>query len=410
MQLSGIQITMVKPSTFLVICVIIGGILPVSFSPLISRIYDPVSFSEIGKLMAYNALVIPLISMRLDNVLLKAELDHRSEFYNVISFSSINALVIFLILLIPYLYGAVEYSLIVSVFSSLTVVILTSYVNFLTNKGEIKKIGFIKLFRPLFEVIFSMMLSTFLIETGLLVSYFSSFLVIVGYFLITERFFFWKKANDYFIFLKRNLYFIKFELPSGLFVSLSNNALFYGCLLMYSDEVLGYVAFAMKYLNAPLGLLSSSITVLFRNNAVKEINSSGSSIYSFVKFFKLLLFLSLLFIFILFNSDYIFPIIFGEEWYEAGRIASVVCFLFGIKIISTPLSSILYILDLAKLRFILQFSVFIASFLSISLAYWFSLGVYGYIYTHTIILSSIYFLYLIVCYSASLNGSNRRGG
>ncbi|HHX8690706.1 TPA: hypothetical protein ACVO33_001121, partial [Vibrio diabolicus] len=118
--------------------------------------------------MAYNALVIPLISMRLDNVLLKAELDHRSEFYNVISFSSINALVIFLILLIPYLYGAVEYSLIVSVFSSLTVVILTSYVNFLTNKGEIKKIGFIKLFRPLFEVIFSMMLSTFLIETGLL--------------------------------------------------------------------------------------------------------------------------------------------------------------------------------------------------------------------------------------------------
>lgn len=408
MQLSGIQITMAKPSTFLVICVIVGGILPVSFSPLISRIYDPVSFSEIGKLMAYNALVIPLISMRLDNVLLKAKLDHRSEFYNIISFSSINALALFLILLIPYLYGAVEYSLIVSVFSSLTVIILTSYVNFLTNKGEIKKIGFIKLFRPLFEVIFSMMLSSFLIETGLLVSYFSSFLVIVSYFCIAERVFFWKKTNDYFRFLKSNIDFIKFELPSGMFISLSNNALFYGCLLMYSDEVLGYVAFAMKYLNAPLGLLSSSITVLFRNNAVKEINSSGSSIYSFSRFFKLLLLLSLLFTFILFNSECIFPILFGEEWYEAGRIASIVCFLFGVKIISTPLSSILYILDLPKLRFILQFSVFIASFLSIALAYWCSFGVYSYIYTHTIILSSIYLLYLIACYFVSLNFSNGR--
>ena len=118
---------------------------------------------------------------------------------------------------------------------------------------------------------------------------------------------------------------------------------------------LGQYSFAVRMLNMPIAFLSSSIQDFFRQQAAFEFNKNGHCTFSFLRFLILTLVGAIFLIVpVIFLVPYVFPIIFGEQWTDAGSFIQAVAFLTIIRFVSSPLSYIWIIQGQQSLDFLWQ--------------------------------------------------------
>lgn len=126
--------------------------------------------------------------------------------------------------------------------------------------------------------------------------------------------------------------------------------------VLYSTTVVGFFSMANRMLRLPNIVITSSIANVFRNDAIDEIREKGNCEELYKSTFKKLLFMSLpcyLALFII--SPYLFEIIFGEKWHDAGIFARIISIFLLVEFIATPLNTIFYIREKQKVLMRLQF-------------------------------------------------------
>ena len=123
----------------------------------------------------------------------------------------------------------------------------------------------------------------------------------------------------------------------------------------FGVALLGQYSLAVRMINLPIAFMATSIQDFFRQQASEEFNNCGHCKTSFWRFFALTSAGAVLFILpIILLVPYVFPVIFGSQWTEAGTLVQAVMFLTIVRFISSPLSYIWIIQGRQRLDFIWQ--------------------------------------------------------
>lgn len=138
--------------------------------------------------------------------------------------------------------------------------------------------------------------------------------------------------------------------------------------VFYGLASAGYYFLILRVLQAPLSIISSSLTDVFKQK-LTDPQTSDEDLKRYYKnmFFGLLLTgLPLLILFILF-AEPMFVFIFGQEWRPAGAYAVILAPMFYLRFIASPLSYFLYLKEKQMVDMIGNSSFLIAGIFSIVL-------------------------------------------
>lgn len=117
----------------------------------------------------------------------------------------------------------------------------------------------------------------------------------------------------------------------------------------FNLTILGYYSFAMRILQAPLGIIGSSVSQVFYQKAADNYNSK-QQVWPILK--KTILKLSLIslpvFLMIGFFAPDVFSFVFGSRWREVGIYAQILLPWLLINFISSPISTVPLILNKQK--------------------------------------------------------------
>jgi teichuronic acid exporter len=150
---------------------------------------------------------------------------------------------------------------------------------------------------------------------------------------------------DYQILAKRYVNFPRFHILTQLLTNISQHATPLIFAYLYPPAVVGLFALSNRVLRTPVIVVSSSVTSVFRNEILKEINlEHGHPRRIIFKTLKHTAFITFpIFVVLVLFLPHIFQFVFGEKWYEAGVFGRVLCFMIFLDLVLTPLSQSLFI-------------------------------------------------------------------
>ncbi len=112
----------------------------------------------------------------------------------------------------------------------------------------------------------------------------------------------------------------------------------------FGGELGGQYSLMNKSVAAPARLIAGSVLSLFKEEASRQYRENGECRTIYIKVLKRLLLLGMLpFGLLYLYSEYLFVIVFGEGWAQAGVLASFMAPMFYLQFIASPLSYTLYL-------------------------------------------------------------------
>lgn len=206
---------------------------------------------------------------------------------------------------------------------------------------------------------------------------------------------------------KKYIKFPKFSLAADTINSFSNHIPVILITLYFTEEMAGYYGFTLRILSLPLALVASSILDVFKQKASNEFNELGNCKRIYLKTLKKLLLISVIpFLILAFIAPDAFAMFFGEGWKEAGVYAQILCIMFFMRFVVSPLSYVLYIANKQNYDLLWQISLAVFTLTSfyvghiyddIHIALWCFSASYGF----------LYFVYLLMSYRFSLGAKTK---
>lgn len=193
--------------------------------------------------------------------------------------------------------------------------------------------------------------------------------------------------------------FPKFNLPSSLADTLTQQLPFLMIPKIFTLSVSGYFSLSQKLIALPSSLIAKSISQVYFQKISENLRSKNKNLPILINTFKKLFLIALpisIFIFILAPS--LFQVIFGKEWSMSGKIAQYLSLIFFITFITSTLSITLVAYEKLKILANWQYLYLIssASFYFFCISFEFSLEKFlFYFVIHEYILYAIY-LYMII--------------
>lgn len=198
-----------------------------------------------------------------------------------------------------------------------------------------------------------------------------------------------------FSFVCRHWRFPAFSLPAD---SLSA----FGALLpvalvgsQYGADAAGQIAMTIRVLAAPVSLLGRAVQDVFKREAVLEIAEKGSCQQLYLTIVLALLpVVGILILILHLFGPAGFLFVFGEQWLQAGEMSKILAPVFGLSLIATPLSYIVYLVNRQHIDFIWQGALVAGVWLSLTQFSSLEQALRAYSYTYT----SMYGIYLIISF------------
>jgi O-antigen/teichoic acid export membrane protein len=131
-----------------------------------------------------------------------------------------------------------------------------------------------------------------------------------------------------------------YNLPHALLNSISTSLPIFIIPLYFSKEELGYFSFGLKYVQAPLAILSGALYSIISQELSILLHNRQALVNKFNFFLKNLFFASAFILMGLILSPFIFKYIFGFQWMEAGKYIVIISILIVLGFI---LSSLAYV-------------------------------------------------------------------
>lgn len=401
---------------------VISTIIPVLFSPVMTRIFTTSDYGVLGLYVSISGLIGVLAYSHYPQsiILSKEDENARQALWFSIAFSTLIALIALLVFVV--LYFSVDWFessplhiwLLLIPFSVFLTGVSTSIMVWANRHQAYKILASNRIIQAALTVIiqisFGLMINN---ETGLLLG------LIIGQF--TSAFLLWirfrKKGNDALdkphlkkfkavAFEYRKLLF--FTTPSNFVNNLINQTPIFLLQKFGGTAYVGSYNFTQRLLGMPQLFLSSAIVEVFKQKATAAYNEMGNCRTIFIKTAKALSLLAILpFALIILFSPPVFAFLFGEEWRMAGTFAQFLGILFFFRFIISPLSYMYYIASKFKEDFFIHILFLVMTTLSFYLGDLFVSNKKYLILIYSIAYSSVYLIYFLRSYKFS-RGINKR--
>lgn len=395
----------------------LAQIIGILFYPLLTRIYSPEDFSELGVYLSVVSILTVFATLKFEKAIILPRKDSDAiSLMTLAIFSSIILSLLFLILFLSFNEWFIDtFNLKLSsyvYFIPLTILSRSIYevFNVWFNRkrkyarlsknrvstsllNNLTKIGFNKIFNI---GALGLILSEVLTQISMTLVFGKSFFKSHG------RIF--KKLSK--ARLKKTLYkysdFPKYSLPADLLNIISRESPVLLLSTIYGGTSVGFFVLTKRILDMPFTLISTSILEVFRQKANEDYFKTGSCREIYVKTFKKLLLLGFfpclgIFLF----AERIIPLIFGNEWQMAGLFAKILAVNYFFKFISSPLTYVFFISNKLKLNAILQLVYLALTILSIYFGYYFYNNIETSLVIYSVSSSILYVTYLVSSYFLS---------
>ncbi|WP_224490197.1 lipopolysaccharide biosynthesis protein [Robertkochia flava] len=338
----------------------LGQLIPVIFSPILTRMYDEYALAEVTGMMTLGSLVLVFSCLNLNSPIIIEKDDENSKQLLITGLSTsfvISIILLLSIYLFPQFFitnfkiDNVAYYVPLYVLSFSFVNLLFSWqirVKRFTRKAHakiIESVSYILLALLAFALANSNIWGLALGKIGGLV------IALIYMFLCSRNILIkpdWKKAINL---IKKYRDFPLFNMPSTFINVLSLQILIIFLGIYYSKSELGFFSLANMVVLAPVALISQSISDIFFQKVVENFNQKNFQKTRLV-FYNTLLLLTIIgvpiFLILLFGSKRLFPLIFGSNWQTTGVLASMLSFIFLFKVIISPLGVILLAINRVK--------------------------------------------------------------
>jgi lipopolysaccharide exporter len=136
----------------------------------------------------------------------------------------------------------------------------------------------------------------------------------------------------------------------------------------YNNYVVGGYSRAIQVINIPMTLVGSAVgNVFFKEAASIEHAGDKKKLEELVySTYKRLLLIGIIPMSVLFGyGDILFRFVFGSSWYAAGRYSQILAPWFALVFVTSPLSSLLYVLGKQKQNTVIQFILLASRILAV---------------------------------------------
>jgi O-antigen/teichoic acid export membrane protein len=219
-----------------------------------------------------------------------------------------------------------------------------------------------------------------------------------------------KKIKAKFLIKIRELKFVAYEnqryprfmLAGQLCNSLSSNLPVLIIGFLYSTEAAGAYAIAAKVLGAPIMIIGSAIGDVYKREARDLYVSSGNWLPLFKKTFGFLIIgATIIFLPFLFFGPALFRTLFGNDWSEAGEIASILAIMSIFQSVSTPLAPTILLANLQKFDMFWQITRVIFAALSLFIGHYLFDNYFVSIILYAASFSILFLFHLIIQFKAA---------
>lgn len=355
----------------------IAQAIPILISPILTRIYSPEEFGIFALYMAFISIGASIVTLKYEAAILLPKKEENAKY--LVHISLIFALLFSLLFFITYVFFNVEFNSFFKLtnnifyFVPLGIFLFAIYAIFLqwaNRKKDYKNMNINRLIQSSSISIFQILIGIFnKISFGLILSdvigRIIAVLLIVNRVLDQVRLevFSLKKTI---ILIKRYKKFPKYEMPATVLNITSYELVYIIIPIYFSSITAGLYFLVFRVLMTPIGFIGTSITEVFKNRAIEDLNKYNSCRIIYKKIFLLLFIIGIIpIIIILIWGQVIFSFVFGEEWREAGLYAQILAPLALLRLISSPLSYLFIIRERLELDLLVQFIFFILIVLSL---------------------------------------------
>lgn len=351
----------------------IAQLVPILISPIITRLYSPEEIGAYAIFFSTTNILAILASGRFEFAILIPRL--KKEARDIV-LASFVYLMIFLLLFtsLSFLFkqeiakfiglGSVENAVLLIPITSFLIG-LFQILNYWSNRNDkYKSISKGKVIQGtitgLIQATFSLLNSFALIFgrlIALLVSNFYLFFSLKKTFSRSNKVDI--KKNFLSVIKKYNVYPMV-TMPNALLNSISNNLPTYLLESFYSLTQTGYYSWAVRLVQGPMGMITSSIQQVFLKKASETYNEGGNLYSITLKMYKNLFLIgilpySLLFLF----SPKIFEFIFGYNWRVAGEYTRYLTPWLFMMFLNSPLNGLILILNRQQQYFVFEILLFL---------------------------------------------------
>jgi O-antigen/teichoic acid export membrane protein len=143
-------------------------------------------------------------------------------------------------------------------------------------------------------------------------------------------------------------------MPTGFISSATLNAPIFALTSIHSLSGVGLFNRANQLLSMPLSLFGGAIAQVFQRRATQDVHASGHCRPLFYKTFVMLFAGGLVPTLLLaFAAPELFGWLLGPNWIEAGNVARLLAPMLLLRVVSSPLSTVFYVVGAQRLDFFL---------------------------------------------------------
>lgn len=348
---------------------LLGQVINLLMSPIITRIFSPQEFGYFGVFTSLVSILTGVTTLKLEMALpLKQEKNEYSElFWTCLVVNLVISIFCGLLFgLLPYtMYEKLNITPIYHYWWLLAIALFFTGTNRIFNSAVVR----FKAFKEISISFLNQIIIKNLFQAGVGVFYPTGVVLIIGTILnqITSLFNLFRVVNRKKIVerpklnkekiltvLKQHKDYVIFGTPSGLANTLGLYLPVPLVMFFYGSSAAGSLSFGITLISIPMRVIGMSISQVFIGEASemlrKEIRGVGQLYNKILK--KLSQFIIGPSVLILVLGKWMFPIIFGKHWVEAGEFIQLLTICFALQFISSPLSQILNLLILQRVQLI----------------------------------------------------------
>lgn len=225
------------------------------------------------------------------------------------------------------------------------------------RKKAYKIISLINLLQAIANTLFCIILGFLMIKNGLIFGVIFGVLVSIIYILYINKEILRKSESGSLKKMAKQYWsYPRYMLVSDLSMAFSQQFIPIIFSSIFTSAVVGYYAMANRLLRLPAIVLTTSISDVFRNEAVERVRDNGNCSSLYKKTVSRLIVIALpIFTIIYLVSPFAIKLVLGEKWLMSGYFAQVLCILLFFEFISQPLNSLFYIFEMQKIYMRIQF-------------------------------------------------------
>jgi O-antigen/teichoic acid export membrane protein len=383
----------------------------ISFAPILSRTFSPESFGIFASYLSIVSIISIFVTMRYENAILQPKNDERAESLILLSILAAVFFSFIFFLVILFFHEKVISSFVTlkltkeSLYLAPLGVFITAISSISTQlfirKREYANINRLRIYQAGGASFFALFFGFFYsLEIGLIVGH--TLGLIAGVFLSVYPFLPKLKSRlQLLLVLKKYRNYAFLDMPSSMLNVFANALPVMSISFLMGPYYGGLYFMVERILKAPIGMISSSIGSVFREQAVNKKRQHGEYRLIFISTLKkLLLFGFPVFLFIFLTAPFLFKLFLGDKWSEAGEFAKILTPMFFMGFISSPLSFSFYVSNKLKYDFFGQLFFTLGILASIVFGYYLESIVVSLIGI-SLVGTTVYSLYLIISYNLS---------